>query len=300
MKTSEAMRGHEETILNFYGLQLTGNKHVECGICGGKKKLRIDIYKGELKYICVCGSGSIFKYLEESAGLEFKVVAAEIDELIGNAFESTVIETVESLGDKVLRKFKSLPELKGTDGQIYLNSRGIYILPRRGIRFNSHEGNYQSLYAIATDDLFSPVYLHRTLLDNGIKANVEVNKKMLTLKECFSSVSIKLFPIQSTLGIAEGIETALSCHTIYKCAVWSTLNTSLMKRFKAPNGVSHLMIFADNDRKGAGHAAAFECGHKNMLAKNDVNKVTIRWPKEIGDFNDMLLKGSEVYEWSFN
>lgn len=54
--------------------------------------------------------------------------------------------------------------------------------------------------------------------------------------------------------------------------------------------------FADTDSNGAGHAAAFECGHRNILSNNDVEKVSIRWP-ESGDFNDMLINGAQVFEW---
>ena len=299
MKTIEAIKGNEEIILDHYGLFITKNKHIDCGICRGKKKLRINIFNGTLAYICTCGSGTIFKYLEESIGLTFKAVAADIDRLLGNTFKTEVLPESEDVTSKVMRKFKSLPLLKGTKGGLYLNNRGIYHFPVNGIRYNPREGEYQSLYAIATDDNYRPVYLHRTLLSGEKKANIEVNKKMFSLKSSQGSVSIKLFPVQSTLGIAEGIETALSCTQIYKCATWSTLNSSLMKRFKAPTGVEHLIIFADNDKKGAGHAAAFECANKNMLANNNVVKVSVRWTAELGDFNNMLNEGSEVFEWIF-
>lgn len=43
-----------------------------------------------------------------------------------------------------------------------------------------------------------------------------------------------------------------------------------MKKFRVPAGVKHLIIFADMDKHSAtGHAAAFECAHANLLAKND-------------------------------
>lgn len=227
-------------------------------------------------------------------------MAADIDRLLGNTFKAETLEVVDDLSTKVVRKFKRLPLLKDTNGGLYLNSRGIYHLPTNGIRYNPSEGSFQSLYAIATDENYNPIYLHRTLLEGDKKANVEVNKKMLSLRQSQGSVSIKLFPTQSTLGIAEGVETALSCTQIYKCSTWSTLNSSLMKRFKAPKGVEHLIVFADNDKKGAGHAAAFECANKNMLANNDVVKVSVRWTAELGDFNDMLSEGSEVFEWVFD
>jgi putative DNA primase/helicase len=34
------------------------------------------------------------------------------------------------------------------------------------------------------------------------------------------SVAIRMFPVSSTLGIAEGIETALSCYQIYGVNTW--------------------------------------------------------------------------------
>ena len=300
MKTIDAIKGNEERVLKHYGLRLTGNKHIDCGICADKKSLRINIYNDQISYICKCGNGSIFKYLEESTGQDFKRLARDIDQLLGNTHErEEPIEVKEDVGAKAVSKLRSLPGLRGTDGQEYLNQRGIFTLPKNGIRYNSKEGNYQSLYSIATDDSYRPAYLHRTLLDGSKKANVEASKKLLTLNECFGSVSIKMFSHQTALGIAEGIETALSATQIYKVATWSVLNTSLMKRFKAPPGVEHLMIFADNDKKGAGHAAAFECAHKNLVANNDVTRVTVRWPSEFGDFNDVLTSGYEVYEWGF-
>ena len=36
--------------------------------------------------------------------------------------------------------------------------------------------------------------------------------------EYAKSVAIRMFPISSTLGIAEGIETALACHQITRSA----------------------------------------------------------------------------------
>ena len=55
-----------------------------------------------------------------------------------------------------------------------------------------------------------------------------------------------------------------------------------------------------NDENGTGHAAAFHCGNKNLLSNNDVNQVSIRWPSVAGDFNDLLQKGAEVFEWVLN
>ncbi|HDU8603577.1 TPA: hypothetical protein RG680_002367 [Morganella morganii] len=72
-----------------------------------------------------------------------------------------------------------------------------------------------------------------------------------------------------------------------------------MDKFTAPKGVTHLIVFADADWGSAtGHAAAFVCAKRNLVANNDVEKVSVRWPDK-GDFNDLIRDGSEVRELTF-
>ena len=58
----------------------------------------------------------------------------------------------------------------------------------------------------------------------------------------------------------------------------------------------HLMIFADTDRKAGGHAAAFQCAHKNLVA--GVERVSVLWP-ERGDFNDVINNSIKVFKQEF-
>ncbi|SVM99768.1 putative phage DNA primase [Klebsiella pneumoniae] len=208
----------------------------------------------------------------------------------------------------VISKFSKLLDLRGTSGAGYLSQRGIVKLPAESIRFcdrQRHAGRvFQALYALATDDKAELCYLHQTLLDGDKKANIDSAKRLKSLQEenyldHARSVAIRMFPVSTTLGIAEGIETALSCHQVYGINTWAVINSGFMKKFRVPAGVKHLVIFADMDMHSAtGHAAAFECAHANLLAKNDLVKVSIRWP-DSGDFNDMLMNGDQVREQVF-
>lgn len=116
--------------------------------------------------------------------------------------------------------------------------------------------------------------------------------------EFAKSVAIRIFPASSTLGIAEGIETALACHQITKC---NTGNDEYRLHEEVPRSCrgKEPDYFADADSNAAGHAAAFECAAANLHAKNDLETVSVRWPAQ-GDFNDLLLNGSEVFEWVFH
>lgn len=318
LNTKKAAIGRWAEIYKHFGLPgVTGKKHwpKECPVCGRKGKFRCDDKDGTGSYICVCGSGDGWALLAAKTGKEFKVLASEVDSLIGNEYTSdrtTINPARTSLAqqrEKVSRKFAKLTLLRGTGAEGYLKERGINSLPVESIRYCDKQPvdgkNLQAIYALATDDKGELCYLHRTLLDGEKKAQRGGSaKKMMKLQEdsyleYAKSVAIRLFPVASTLGIAEGIETALSCHQITKCHTWATMNTAFMKKFRVPAGVKNLIIFADADANAAGHAAAFECAAANLHAKNDLESVSVRWPAQ-GDFNDLLNNGSEVYEWVFH
>ena len=277
MNTVELAYSRLSEVLKMYGMPQPSKKHIkECPICGKKDKFRLDNWKGQGNWVCVCGSGNLFTLIELVHGLDFKTAAKEIDEAFGNSYSSQPKPKDKTAFDSAMQRVKSSAEVRGSNVEEYLKSRGIYELPQKGV-FCSN-GN---MYAIAVDQNQKPVYQHETYLHGSKKADVETQKKMLKLTDGDYTPEygvVRLFDVSSTLGISEGIETALSCKQIYKCNTWSTLNAGLMEKFRAPKGVKHLMIFADNDKNGTGLAAAFKCGSMNIKQVSHVEKVTIRWP----------------------
>lgn len=315
MKTVEAAKGQWAMIFEHYGLPpITGKNHFKgkCPLCDSIGKFRIDDRDGAGTWICKCGSGDGMKLVTETQGKPFNEICREIDELIGNTFTRLTVpvtSSASSLRTKVQNKFGKLQPLRGTTGAVYLNARGIFSLPLEAIRFNDKQryaGNvYQSLYALATDDKGELCYLHQTLLDGAKKADIGKSaKRQKSLQEDnyldhARSVAIRMFPVASTLGIAEGIETALSAHQIYNVNTWATMTANFMKKFRVPAGVKHLIIFADRDENSAtGLAAAYECAHANLQAKNDLQRVSVFWPDH-DDFNNMLMNGDQVRELVF-
>lgn len=315
MKTAEAAKGRWSEIFEYYGLPpVTGKNHFkgECPVCGARGKYRVDDRDGSGSWICVCGSGDGMSLLVKTQGKSFSAISTEVDQIIGNDYRHEKIPVHSSaarLRQRTISKFAKLASLRGTAGAGYLQHRGITRLPADAIRFcdkQRHAGKvYQALYALATDDKGELCYLHRTLLEGEHKAPLgESAKRQKSMQEenyleYARSVAIRMFPVSSTLGIAEGIETALSCYQIYGVNTWAVMNSNFMKKFRAPAGVKHLVVFADMDRHSAtGQAAAFECAHANLLAKNDLLKVSVRWPDN-GDFNDMLQNGDQVRELVF-
>ena len=52
------------------------------------------------------------------------------------------------------------------------------------------------------------------------------------------------------MGIAEGIETALSAHLIFKMPVWAALSAGGIRDFPVITGITFLRILADHDAAG--------------------------------------------------
>lgn len=319
MKTTDAVIGRWPEVFKAFGLPpVTGKKHwtKECPVCNRVGKFRCDDKDGRGTWICSCDNGDGWKLLTLTQKKTIAELYAEVDQIIGNVWEKSINTTqkprksVDQERDSVLRHFSVMPGLKNTPAQDYLKSRGIFVTPStEASRYCANQpmnagGSYQAIWSLVTDSKLNLCYLHRTLLDGDKKASVEVTKKQMALQdsnilEFATSVAIRLFPVASTLGIAEGIETALSCKQLYGVSTWSVINANFMGKFIAPTGVRHLIIFTDMDPHSAtGHAAACACAHKNLLAKNDVQKVSVRWCDK-GDFNDLLQNGDQVRELVF-
>lgn len=294
MKTIEASKGRWEEILPHYGLQFTGNRHIECPLCQrrGSKGLRINDYRGDCSYICVCSSGNGFNLLMEMTGKCFAEIAKEIDVIIGNNHNR---EHTAPPPKAIKKAMDSSKPINGTWSEYYLKERGIVTLPTMSVRhcdsvpYYDDQGNkicnYEAMISTVTDaKSLETLQIHYTYL-NGSK---KIDRKVRNITSTdFKMPVIRLCDAQKELGIAEGIETALSANDKYNIPTWATVNSGFMKKFRAPLGVTKLFIFADNDESLTGHAAAFECARANLSAKNDVVDVVVAWPDELGDFNDL-------------
>ena len=320
IKTIDFLQGRWMQVFKDYGLpHVVTNKHCECPLCH-RKSFRIDNKQGSGSWVCTCGAGYGMQLLMEVTGNDFKEIAKELDKSYGNYNPEIPSgqfipgkEFVPSKQDQILTRFSSIGIIENTPVQAYLNNRGIYTMPTSSVKFSKAEydkesnRSYQAMYCIATDDHMNIIYYHKTFIENCRKADLERCKKIYSALDnkvicptcgntTTQSCAVRLFEHGETLGISEGIETALSATQLSKIPTWAAMNTAILKAFKAPKGVKTLVIFADNDVHGAGLAAALICANKNVLANNDVNQVFVRWNEDVGvDFNDMLHMNNKKY-----
>lgn len=309
-KTAEAAKGRWKGILMTIGLPaniLTG-KHTKCPLCTSKDNFRWDNIDGSGSFICTCSAGKGTDLVMAFTGLSFAEASSRIDDIVGNVKPDSVQPKREMTDDdrrQLLRATYAAtsPIQTGDLADRYLAIRkvdqGSY---PASLRFSDAikdgEGGVRPcLVALVgvhgeTDDRGKQRYcsMHRTFLrsDGGGKAEMASPRKMMpgTLPDG-ACVMLSEWTGSGAIGIAEGIETAMSASALFGLPVWAALNTSLLAKWIPPEGAEEVAIFADNDPKFAGQLAAYTLA--NRLAVKGM-AVTVHKPDLAGtDWNDVLM-----------
>jgi len=178
----------------------------------------------------------------------------------------------------------------GTVVEDYLRSRGIMIPIPPAIRFHPQlkhpSGPFVRAAMIAgvqsTDGGFAAI--HRTFLDGAKKTALTPAKAALGP---IAGGAVRLSSqLDSTIALAEGIETGLSILQATRIPTWTTLGTSNLAKIELPAGIHEVIICADHDTNGAGEQAALAAAAKLI---REGRKVRIAHPPVVGaDFNDLL------------
>ena len=149
--------------------------------------------------------------------------------------------------------------------------------PRGAVQF------LPAMLAAVTSDI-GIIAVHRTFLnvESGKLAAFDRPKRALGSLG-FGSVRLAP-PVQGRLGLAEGIESALSAMQLFGISCWATLGNERFGLVAIPEGVRELHLFIDND---AGGALAEKRALKAYAAPHRV--IHSRAPASPGfDWNDEL------------
>lgn len=165
--------------------------------------------------------------------------------------------------------------LRGSDQLRYLARTPLG--PRGAVQF------LPAMLAAVTTDI-GIIAVHRTFLDlaSGKLAAFERPKRALGTLNCGA---VRLAPpVQGRLGLAEGIESALSAMQLFDIPCWATLGNERFGLVAIPESVGELHLFIDND---AGGALAEQRALKAYAAPHRV--IHSRAPASPGfDWNDDL------------
>lgn len=301
-----------DTFYSNEGLTLAGLSRAEwktarCIFHGGSDSMRVNMASGAwVCMACNAKGGDVLAYRMQAHGEHFidaaKALGAWVED--GKSIQpaneyprakparpparttiNRLHETLSDFGQSLVRECRPLA---GVALQ-YLNARSCVIPPADSdLRFHPelpHPSGYTgpALVATVTDAITNqPISLHRTWIQgDGSKAPVHPARLLLGGHRKQRGV-IRLWPDEAVtmgLGIAEGIETALSLAHAYT-PVWAAIDAGNLAAFPVLHGIEVLLVARDNDP--AGRDAAEKCGHRWAAADVDV-RITEQTANDLND-----------------
>ena len=276
-------RIHWPTVLVSLGIPETAlrNRHGPCPACGGKDCFRFDHDKrGKGSFICSKASGKGggalsgdgFALLMHVHGWGFSEARQRVIAAAGLA-ESTAapiaapaqpreVQEIAQPTSRVLRIRRGTCAVADCEPVVdYLTSRVLWPLPA-GCALRAHPsvdyfddearhiGSFPAIVADLVDIVGELVTVHVTYVPGGRKLKTHDPRKLLSKTVGREGCAVRLWPAAETLGVSEGIETAVSAAIIDEIPVWPTLNAALLAKFEPPPNVTTLRIYMDRDLAG--------------------------------------------------
>jgi putative DNA primase/helicase len=191
--------------------------------------------------------------------------------------DTQVISAHESAKRKanIDKIWSGVKAIQGTKAETYLRSRGIKGDPASWNNLFFHDSlaykeddetpwtRHPGMLAIVRDTDCKSLTLHRTFLadDGQGKANVSRQKMMMAQPRPLKGACIRIdqpveTPAGKLIGIAEGIETALSIREATGCPMWIGISDRIMEQVVFPEDVKFIIVWADIEPSGAGLRAA--------------------------------------------
>ena len=271
------------------------NRHGPCPMCGGNDRFRFDNKSGRGDWICSnCGAGDGFSLVSRIKKISLLETRNLIEPLIKTASTRTVTPsvTVDGRGaaERLWRSTRKVQ--KGSPVWTYITERLNGFYPSSAIRegFTTHPKDKNHHYIMAakiSDTEGRGVSVHKTFITTYGQSVPFEPRKMLTAGSIPPGSAVRLTEPARHMGIAEGIETAMSAHVLFGVPTWSGINATMLKSFQPPKICDFLTIFADNDLNFTGHSAAYDLARRLKMTNQNL-KIEVQVPSRIGDWNDVL------------
>lgn len=294
--------------LGMDGKTLSG-KQCPCPMCAGKDRFVFDDKEGRGTYICrQCGAGNGVDLVMNWKAVDFISAKRLIESQIGTApvIIPKATQDLESQKSAMAALWRRAAALDGLDiASRYLGSRGIpagsLAALSPSLRWTpslSHKNDdrvetfHPAMLAkfVAADD--SGSILHRTwLAEPGVKANVDKARKLMPGKVPEAG-AVRLGGAGETMGIAEGLETALSAGEFFKIPVWAALTAGALIKWKPPKAAKSVIVFGDTDKSFTGQVASYSLAHRLRTEgyQVEVRFTTFYDAGDPEDWNDALKR----------
>ena len=191
-----------------------------------------------------------------------------------------------------LRIWREAEHLGASPAKAYLENRGIRA-KSWALRFHSRtplgpKGRTRFLpamiAAVSLDE--GPIAIHRTFLSTEASGKAAFEKPKRALG-ALGEAAVRLFaPVSGKLGLAEGVESAMSAYALTGIPVWATLGNERFGLVSVPESVTELHLFVDHDAGGELAAsrglAAYARDGRTILVRKPSSRDT--------DWNDELTE----------
>ena len=295
----EYAKGKWQAILPEFGIdrKYLNNRHGPCPLCGGKDRWRFDDRDGLGTYFCSnCGAGDGFTLLSKKTKMPFADIAFRNRNLSNLTIEYKQVRHFSE--EELLRRMRMLWERAGVISATdpvgkYLSSRGVASMalqmPSSVLRIAKdivYPDTRLQCFALLSK-VITPnnraVNVHITYVDeHGNKVGRRVMQGSLP-----EGSAVRLGSENQVMGIAEGIETALSASILFNMPVWAALNANQLAKWIPPKVCQEVHVFADHDLSFTGQYKAYELAYN---IKRQGLAVTVHLPiVPDTDWNDQLL-----------
>ncbi len=210
----------------------------------------------------------------------------------------TVQQSVESY-QWALGVWDKARSARATLVETYLRSRGIRLPISDQLRFAPrlfHRETNQKIPAMVArlSDETGFCAVQRTFLanDGTGKAPVPKHTQKMTLGG-MRNAAVRFRQPSDILGLAEGIETALSASVLYSLPVWATCSAHRLSQIEIPKHVKEIIIFGDSKDQEKEQAFKAQDAYEARGLKVQVIFPAAHFACDQGDdFNDVLKKGA--------
>ena len=306
---AQMAQGNWQYILPKLGVdsKYLRNEHGPCPICNGKDRFRWDDQNNMGGYLCSqCGAGDGFDLARKVTGMTFKAIADKIAELLGksNDYEPRQPDPQEAKNRAAMKALWEGSRQPTDSGPVssYLQRRVGCHWQSPFIRENMSvwaEGKtHAAMVCKIVTHTDKAINLHQTFLTlDGQKADLGTVKKVMAGK-LPDGCAIRLSKAAPIMGVAEGIESAISASILHDMPVWACINGGLLSKWVPPETAEEIYVFGDNDASFTGHAKAYHLA--NRLEVQYKRKVKVIFPQQTGhDMNDVhrdMMFAREVSE----
>lgn len=191
------------------------------------------------------------------------------------------------MGALALRLWKASIPIAGTLAEEYLTARGLVGPYPRSLRFNretilgsgADKRVLPALIAAVENDL-GVVAVQRTFLDAVDVLHKPIAKPKVALG-LLGNAAIRLAPATEELGLAEGIEDALSAMAWFKTPTWALGGVERLAFVAIPEKVRRVIVYAD---RGPAAERLLKKAHDHISAGG--REVVIEVPDVHKDWNE--------------